>query len=129
MVIAKHLINLVKMDSTEIHTNKHTALQILRPLLNVLSKDHANDVADSADVFIDLFSSSEIHQQISASALLCIGDLLLTLNVHMIKFLPRLMPPLINILSDEVHGYVFWIVCHHSIQIIHINLQFINLRL
>ena len=104
LVIAKHLVDLVKLDSAEVPTNKHTALQILRPLLSMLANKNANDIADTTYVFVDIFSSSGEHHHISACALLCIGELVLSLNVHMIQFLPRLMPPLIKLLTDENKG-------------------------
>ena len=104
LAIAKHLIDLVKLDSAEVPTNKHTALQILRPLLGMLANRNASDIADTTYVFVDIFSSSGEHQHISASALLCIGELVLALNVHMIQFLPRIMPPMIELLTNESKG-------------------------
>ena len=104
-LIAKQLIDLVKVDSSEMPTNKHAALQVLRPLLSVLSKSQRNDITDAAGVFIDIVASSDVQKPITASALLCIGELVLTLNVHMIQFLPHLMPSLIKLLTDESNGW------------------------
>jgi len=103
-LIAKQLIDLVKVDSSEMPTNKHAALQVLRPLLSVLSTSQRNDITDAAGVFIDIVASSDVQKPITASALLCIGELVLTLNVHMIQFLPHLMPSLIKLLTDESNG-------------------------
>lgn len=101
LTIATSLVQTIRKSSDEVPGNKQMALQTLRPLLVLLSKNHAEDLTETVDVFIDLLSSAKTLPQISASSLLCIGELASCLNVHMIKFLPSLMPSVIQLLTDE----------------------------
>lgn len=95
------LVDAVKSSSVEVPGNKMIALQTLRPLFAVLSKEHAEDVTEMVDVFIEIISCDEMHSHILSNALLCIGELALCLKAHMIQFLPRLMPSIIKLLADE----------------------------
>eukprot|EP00795_Rhopilema_esculentum_P004548 gene4548-20800_t len=97
--IATSLVNLANTDSPELPAIKHAALQVLRLIVQLLGKEFAEELRCAVPVTIAVILASDGNPQITASAFACIGELSSCLSFEFIEFLPKLMPPLLQLLT------------------------------
>ena len=113
--IATSLVNLANTDSPELPAIKHVALQTLKLIVQSLGKEFAEELRCAVPVTIAVILASDGNPQITASAFACIGELSSCLSFEFIEFLPKLMPPLLQLLTK---GLVIFssqsLFCHPS---------------
>eukprot|EP00112_Aurelia_sp_Birch-Aquarium-sp1_P006370 Seg1704.8 transcript_id=Seg1704.8/GoldUCD/mRNA.D3Y31 product="HEAT repeat-containing protein 1" protein_id=Seg1704.8/GoldUCD/D3Y31 len=99
--LASSLLALSNSESPEMPLNKQVALHTLRSLVQLLSKNYADDMKGAVPIITEIFSSQDASPQVASSALLCLGELCIALNVHLIQHLPDFMPRVLGILNDR----------------------------
>ncbi|XP_022087703.1 HEAT repeat-containing protein 1-like isoform X2 [Acanthaster planci] len=87
------------MAPDEVNVNRHTALYSLKLLCTLLGENHVREFGPVLESSVTICEEEGVNTQVQGSAVLCLAECVRTLRAHSIRYLPHLMPRLLEVLA------------------------------
>ncbi|XP_038070056.1 HEAT repeat-containing protein 1-like [Patiria miniata] len=85
----------------EVDVNRHTALYSLKLLCTLLGESHLKEFGPVLEASVGICEEEGVNTQVQGSAMLCLAECVRVLRAHSIRYLPRLMPRLLDVLASK----------------------------
>ncbi|XP_073345886.1 HEAT repeat-containing protein 1 isoform X2 [Pagrus major] len=100
-IVDKRRGKVMAEEEAEQAINRQTALYSLKLLCRSFGSDHQEALVPVLQQTVEIVTSAEEEKNVMGSALLCIAEVVSTLKALAIPQLPRLMPAVLNTLTDR----------------------------